>query len=404
MERVRPGPDLPDWRFIVSDVISYNDARDELLPLPAPKTAISIRPGREDDLAFIDELQNTHKKAVGWMPTGQLRGHLEKGHVLVAEACGLNAARLGYCIGVDKYFKREDTGVIYQMNVVPGSQRGYIGAALLKAMFEKWPYGVKLCCCWCAQDLEANRFWEAMGFVPLAFRTGGRRTGKDKQPRIHIFWQKQIGDMRTEVRTLYWYPSQAGSGALREDRVVLPIPPGTHWSDAKPAVLPAESGVAGILDEIADERMKRMAAEAATPEVKAARKLKREARKAERAAAAQRAGTVAKGGLRFGQGSGGRNHGSGGRMSAEADTAGTGEGKTKGKKREAKKNDPRLVAAARELRDRWMEQVAAQPGLLAEAGQCSGGKYAVGRLVAGGGADRIEATADVKVVRRLDAA
>ena len=30
------------------------------------------------------------------------------------------------------------------------------------------------------------------------------------------------------------------AGAIREDRLVLPIPPGTHWSDAKPLILPAD--------------------------------------------------------------------------------------------------------------------------------------------------------------------
>ena len=33
-------------------------------------------------------------------------------------------------------------------------------------------------------------------------------------------------------------PSETSGGAVRENRVVLPIPPGTHWSDAKPIVLP----------------------------------------------------------------------------------------------------------------------------------------------------------------------
>ena len=72
----------------------------------------------------------------------------------------------------DQYFKRDDVGIIYQMNVLPGRQRQFIAAALLKAQFDKSAYGCKLYCCWCAQDIQANHFWEAMGFVPLAFRTG----------------------------------------------------------------------------------------------------------------------------------------------------------------------------------------------------------------------------------------
>ena len=36
----------------------------------------------------------------------------------------------------------------------------------------------------------------------------------------------------------YWFPHQTGGGVLRADRLVFPIPPGTHWSDVLPIVLP----------------------------------------------------------------------------------------------------------------------------------------------------------------------
>ena len=158
-------------------------------------------------------------------------------------ACGPGDAAVplpvGYCIGQDRYFKRDDVGIIYQMNVVPGHQRGLVGASLLKAKFERSAYGCKLYCCWCAQDIEANRFWEAMGFVPLAFRAGS-----EKKSRVHIFWQRRI--RAGDVTTPYWFPTQTTGGSIREDRLVLPIPPGTHWSDAKPMVLPQEEHVKGV--------------------------------------------------------------------------------------------------------------------------------------------------------------
>src|SRR4029079_628786 len=96
----------------------------------------------------------------------------------------------------------------------------------------------KLYCCWCAQDLDANRFWEACGFVPLAFRTGARGKGKKGAPRMHIFWQKRIRE--GDVTTPWWFPSQTSGGAMMEDRLVFPIPPGGHWSDAMPVVFPGQ--------------------------------------------------------------------------------------------------------------------------------------------------------------------
>jgi GNAT superfamily N-acetyltransferase len=123
----------------------------------------------------------------------QLEGKIAAGHVLVArafspcaDATGARPSplpspgipgegeRVGYVISRDQYFKRDDVGIIYQLNVLPSHQRGLIGAHLLKAVFDRAAYGCRLFCCWCAQDIAANRFWEAMGFVPLAFRSGGR--------------------------------------------------------------------------------------------------------------------------------------------------------------------------------------------------------------------------------------
>src|SRR6185503_10045318 len=88
--------------------------------------------------------------------------------------------------------------------------------------------------CWCAQDLDAGYFWEAMGFIPIAFRTGavGRKI------RTHIFWQRRIRE--GDTTTPYWFPSKTDGGMMREDRIVLPIPPGVHWKDVMPVELPRE--------------------------------------------------------------------------------------------------------------------------------------------------------------------
>jgi N-acetylglutamate synthase-like GNAT family acetyltransferase len=338
--------------LVVRRVESGGVERAEGLALPG--VGVEVRDARLEDVAFLDELQRVHSKAVGWMPLGQLEGHVKKRHVVIAETPPPAGERVGYCIGVDRYFKRDDVGIIYQMNIRPDWQRGLIGATLLQAMFDRWPWGVRLCSCWCAQDLPANRFWEAVGFVPLAFRTGSR-----KRDRIHIFWQKAIraedrGGQGASFRG-WWYPSQTGSGALREDRVVLPIPPDVHWADAKPRVLPPESGVAELLEEAADRRAESLKlTDAERAERRAQRKLDRQAKAKAREAAEQRAATVASGGLRFGPPGAG---GCGNPVPSEVK-------KTKAKKREPLKNDPRLVAAARELCGWWLELTTTQPGLL----------------------------------------
>ncbi len=53
--------------------------------IPVPRIPITVRPATMDDLSFIDGLQKKHTKQVGWMPTKQLEGKINAGHVLVAE-------------------------------------------------------------------------------------------------------------------------------------------------------------------------------------------------------------------------------------------------------------------------------------------------------------------------------
>ncbi len=298
--------------------------------LPSPRAAVSVRPAVMGDLPFLDSLQKLHTKQVGWMPTKQLEGKIKAGHVIIAEDEAKQA--LGYCIGTDQYFKRDDVGIIYQLNVLPAKQRGLIGATLVKAMYERAAYGCRLFCCWCAQDIEANHFWESLGFVPLAFRAGSR--GKQ---RVHIFWQRRIraGDDATP----YWFPSQTSSGSIREDRLVFPIPPGTHWSDAKPIVLPSIVVVEP-----------QQAALPANARPRAARK-----RIVKRLPSQPLRGFVFQSAVV---------------PQAPAE-------KPKREKRQRVKNDPQLVAAARELRDRWLERVNADPSFL-----ISHGKYDLSKELA----------------------
>ncbi len=363
--------------------------------LPQPRVALAIRRAVQSDLAFVDGLQKLHSRMVGWMPTRQLEANIQQGYVLLAEETHDEVMRcsddevtshrctpspsppltpapphpVGYCIYRDRYFKRDDCGIIYQLNVDPAKQRGLAGAALVQATFERSPYGVRLFCCWCAQDLAANSFWESLGFVPLAFRAGSRgraQGGSRRAQRMHIFWQRRIraGDEETP----YWFPSETTGGALMESRIVLPIPPGTHWSDAKPAVLP--------------ELPRNESAEAAET---AAEKRQGRRRGKRQPAVAVNPKAIARGGLRFAP------------TEPAPDPAAV---RAAQPKRQKRKNDPRYVAAARELRDRYLEEMNARL-LLPPA---ASGKYDVSRsLAAAPSAMRME-QAGAGEVAQLEAA
>src|SRR4051812_35617480 len=198
--------------------------------VPIPRCPIAIRDATMEDLPFIDRLQKMHGKMVGFLQTKALEGKIAAKQIIVAWAprpCSQDTGggpapqteeAVGYCIGQEQYFKRDDVGVIFQMNVVPGEKRSLIGGTLGEAVFDRASYACRLFCCWCAQDIDANWFWESLGFVPLAFRAGSRGKG-----RVHIFWQKRIREGDTgRGATNWWLPTQTSGGAMGEDRIVLP--------------------------------------------------------------------------------------------------------------------------------------------------------------------------------------
>lgn len=219
---------------------------------------IVVRKADEFDLPSIESLQKRHSEELGYFNRQVMAEKLERQEILVArEATSKRFA--GYVIASDSYQKRQEVGIIYQMGVHERFRRRGVAASLLKGLWASWPRGVRLCSAWCAQDLVANRFWESMGFVPLAYRAGSEKGRKledgsvkpedsDSGPsgfklpassfpsnRVHLFWQARTthGD-----ETPWWYPSLTGNGALRADRVVLPVPTDQHWSQTRPAVLP----------------------------------------------------------------------------------------------------------------------------------------------------------------------
>ena len=238
-----------------------------------PRVGVSVRAGTLADVPWIDALQKAQGRELGFLPLMAIEGKIRLGQVLVAEA-GVESGKwrvesedggsgpqasvpsadsplstcnsplrhpVGYLIAADRYYKRDEIGCVTQMNVRAEYRRSLVAATLLQAQFDRCAYGCRLFSCWCAQDLKANAFWEAMGFTPIAFRTGSRTkgttgAGRNGSARIHLFWQKRV--RAGDTTTPWWYPAKTEGGEMREDRLVFPIPPGTHWRDVLPVVLP----------------------------------------------------------------------------------------------------------------------------------------------------------------------
>jgi hypothetical protein len=129
----------------MNDHTNHIDASSSTHPLtPAPahplitpqaRQPINIRPAvpGDRDFAFVDALQKQHSKMLGFMHRQTLENYIEAGDLLIAETPPprapdgrelpeVHGLPLGYCMGRDTYFKREDVGIIYQL-VVGETQR-----------------------------------------------------------------------------------------------------------------------------------------------------------------------------------------------------------------------------------------------------------------------------------------
>jgi ribosomal protein S18 acetylase RimI-like enzyme len=335
--------------------------------LALPKTDVSIRTATLDDVPFMDVLQKANGRALGWFPTKQFEGYVGMQAVLVAE---YGRERVGYVIAKDRYSGRDDLGAIYQMAVVEEMRRKNVAASLVKAVFERAAYGCRLFCCWCAQDLAANRFWQSVGFVPIAYRTGSRTKGKNGGVRMHILWQRRVnaGD-----ETPYWYPFETKNGAIREHRLVFPMTPGESWADAKPVVLPESCRkpaalVAAEQKQLADLRETK---KVERREAKA-RRAEREQAEAESEAASWTTKIVGGRVTRV------RKKSQTSAPMAAVEPMPVEAPKAKKEREPMQPYEAAAVAFCRELRDRWAERVAEEPWMLEAAG-----KYDVARLPAG---------------------
>ena len=85
-----------------------------------------------------------------------------------------------YLLGKGSYLRDPHFGIMYQAAVSYDARRRLIGTALVQHFIDQLSGpgvagGVRLIGLWCAQDIDANEFWNACGFEAIAARHGSRR-------------------------------------------------------------------------------------------------------------------------------------------------------------------------------------------------------------------------------------
>jgi hypothetical protein len=176
-------------------------------PVPSPATIRDASPG---DWSFLDHLQRKHHEAVGFLSRAALEHAIAQRRVLLALENGEPA---GYLYGKATYQRQEHVAIIFQAAICYDARRRLLGTALVEAFAARRCVGVSQLCLWCASDLDANLFWSALGFVPVAWRAGAHRTR-----RTHLFWCRHLSALTDS--TPFWVPDATRAGVLRASRTV----------------------------------------------------------------------------------------------------------------------------------------------------------------------------------------
>lgn len=129
------------------------------------------------DLRYIEHLARSNYEAIGFIPRPKLAEYAARGQILMAEENDESAGFLVFGAGWP-------TLRIYQACIQYDARRREHGASLVARLItEAQRRGCHLISLWCADDLPANEFWQALGFRKVGTRPGGKARG-----RLHNQW------------------------------------------------------------------------------------------------------------------------------------------------------------------------------------------------------------------------
>jgi len=158
------------------------------------------------DLKFIDSLQKKFGRSLGFLPTEALTVNLEAGNVDLAME---NDEPAGYLLCRPRLAWQPLLGSIVQAAVCMDAQRRHHGLALLLQVEERARRAGQVALqANCAVGVEANEFWQAAGFKPIAHLTPATVSGREI-----ICWRKPL--LRKLPSWFTQLPKQAGGRGLK---------------------------------------------------------------------------------------------------------------------------------------------------------------------------------------------
>ena len=183
-----------------------------------PKNASEIRTATPADFAFVRSLQARNSNAVGFVPIEGVRNYLAAGCITITRE---NDDQAGYLLARPRVAGAPFIRPIVQAAVCFDARRRRHALSLVDDLARAaFISGQLLLQCWCREELEANDFWQAAGFIAVARRHQGAKRG-----RPCILWRRPLSTAATAVLATL-SPSHRVFGA------------GGRWLDSATAVLP----------------------------------------------------------------------------------------------------------------------------------------------------------------------
>lgn len=184
---------------------------------------ITVRKAVASDLKFINHLQDRFRHQIGYLPNQALLEYIASYHVQIAFE---NDAPAGFLLGRDSTRFVAGDAAIYQAAVEYDAQHRAVGTTLVDRFIATLAPSAFALHLWCAQDIEANLFWDAQRFEAV-----GWRLGSVTRQRLVLWWRRILNAERALPTAQL--PTVVTPGLVRSRRVVFPILDGQGWRDVK---------------------------------------------------------------------------------------------------------------------------------------------------------------------------
>ena len=137
-------------------------------------------------IGVIQRLMRTESDALGFLTTTAIQFHAATGGVYVIWDRGGDV--VAYIIFARGKASAPQTAHVYQVWVKRACRKKHIGSKIVEAACDiAKKAGATSIECYVAQELEANHFWEAVGFQLVGAREGGKR-----RKRHHNHYRKDL--------------------------------------------------------------------------------------------------------------------------------------------------------------------------------------------------------------------